>query len=288
MLTIAAANKVFNSARVRLRITFLRRLPIRSKIVCGLMMILLMGSGRISTAQDPPGQNTPAPTPAGGIIIETDPSGLNVSIDDEPQGASPVKTILAEGRHTYSIQCPDKNISTRNFSIAEGRISTYKVYCRSPLQSAPRVAVNWNEGRSNFALDSTPTRVKVLIDGRPRGPSPVRAMLNTGPHKLLVQCPGVNVSRDFIIEAGIYRSYVLTCFDENPEAHLGDVIIATEPSRLKVLIDGKPHGASPLQATLSQGQHNFTIECPDAGHYTKSFNVPPGQSRTYTITCTQD
>jgi len=252
------------------------------------MMILVMGSRQSSMALDPPAQNTPPPTPAGEIIIETDPSGLNVSIDDEPQGASPVKTILAEGRHTYSIQCPDKNISTRNFSIAEGRISTYKVYCPSPLQPAPRVAVNWDEGRSNFALDSTPTRVKVLIDGRPRGSSPLRAMLNYGPHKLLVQCPGVNVSRDFIIEAGIYRSYVLTCFDENPEVHLGDVMIATEPSRLKVLIDGKPHGASPLQATLSQGQHNFTIECPDAGHYTKSFNIPAGQFRTYTITCTQD
>jgi len=251
-------------------------------------MILLMRSGQISAAQDPPTQNTPPPTPAGEIIIETDPSGLNVSIDDEPQGASPVKTILAEGLHTYSIQCTNKDISTRSFSIGEGKISTYKIYCPAPLQPAARVAVNWDEGRSNFAVDSTPARARVLIDGRPRGSSPLRAMLSYGPHKLLVQCPGVNVSRDFVIETGIYRSYVLTCFDENPSAHLGDVTIETEPSRLNVLIDGKPHGASPIRATLSEGRHSITVECPDAGHYTKSFNIPAGQIKTYTITCTQD
>jgi len=252
------------------------------------MMILVMGSRQSSMALDPPAQNTPPPTPAGEIIIETDPSGLNVSIDDEPQGASPVKTILAEGRHTYSIQCTDKDISTRNFSIGEGKISTYKIYCAAPLQPAPKGAVNWGEIRSNFAVDSTPARARVFIDGRPRGASPLRAMLNNGPHKLLVQCPGLNISRDFVIEAGIYRSYVLTCFDENPGAHLGDVTIETEPSRLNVLVDGRPHGASPIHATLSQGRHSFTIECPDTGRFTKSFDTPPGQTRTYTITCTTD
>lgn len=287
-LTMAVANEFSFPNRVWQRIPFLRRLPIRTKIVCGLMMILAIGSGQISRAQDPPAPGTPAPTPAGDIIIETAPSGLNVSIDGDPQGASPVKTILAEGRHNYSIQCSNKDILTKNFNIAEGEITIYKVSCPTPLQPTTEGAANWNGGRNNFAVDSTPARLRVLIDGRPRGASPLRAMLNNGPHKLLVQCPGVNISRNLVIEAGVYRSYVLTCFDQNPGAHLGDVTIETQPSRLNVLIDGKPHGPSPIQATLSQGRHYFTIECPDTGHFTKTFSIPPGQTRNYTITCTLD
>jgi len=252
------------------------------------MMILVIASSQISTAQDAPAQGTPAPTPAGDIVIETNPSGLNISIDGDPQGASPVRTILAEGRHKYSIQCSNKDILTRDFSIAEGEITIYKVSCPTPLQPPTKGAANWSGGRNNFSLDSTPGRLRVLIDGRFRGASPVRAMLNNGPHRLLVQCPGVNISRNFVIEAGIYRSYVLTCFDSNPGAHLGDITIETQPSRLNVLIDGKAHGTSPIQATLSQGRHNFTIECPDTGHFTKTFSIPPGQTRNYIITCTVD
>ena len=80
----------------------------RFKIVCALLTFLAMGTFKIAAAQDPPAQATPAPTPAGEIIIETTPSGLNVLIDGEPQGASPVKTILAEGQHTYSVECSKK------------------------------------------------------------------------------------------------------------------------------------------------------------------------------------
>lgn len=287
-LTIAVANRFSVPAHVRLRIPFLRGLPIRSKIVCGMLMILVIASGQISGAQGPPSQETPAPTPAGEIIIETNPPGLNVLIDGDPQGASTVKTILAEGRHTYSIQCSNRDILTRNFSIAEGKISIYKVDCPVPLQPTAHPAIYRNEGRSNFAVDSTPARVRVWIDGRPRGASPLRALLNNGSHKLLVQCPGVNVSRNFVIEFGVYRSYVLTCIDSNPGAHMGDVTLETEPSRLNVLIDGKPHGPSPIQATLNQGRHYFTIECPDTGHFTKTFNIPPGQARNYIITCKVD
>ncbi len=209
-------------------------------------------------------------------------------IDGDPQGASPVKTILAEGQHTYSVQCSNKDILTRNFRIAAGKITTYKVACSSPLQPTTQGAGNLDKGRANFAVDSTPARLSVLIDGKFRGASPVRAMLNNGPHKLSVICPGVNISSDFVIESGVYRSYVLSCFDPNPSANLGDIIIETEPPRLYVLIDGKSRGASPIQATLSQGRHNFTIECPDTGHFTKTFSIPPGQTRTYTITCTLD
>jgi len=287
-LTIAVAKELPVSPRARQRIPFLRRLPIRSEFVCGLLMILVMGSGRISTAQDQPAHETPAPTPAGDIVIETNPSELNVTIDGDPQGASPVRTILAEGRHNYSIQCSNKDILTRNFNIAEGEITIYKISCASPLQSTTEGAANWSGGLNNFAVDSTPGRLSVWIDGRPRGASPLRAMLSHGPHKLLVQCPGVNISRNFVIEEGIYRSYVLTCFDSNPGAHLGDITIETQPSRLNVLIDGKPHGPSPIQATLSQGRHYFTIECPDTGHFTKTFSIPPGQTRNYSITCTLD
>ena len=285
-LKLAIANGQTDSTHARLRITLLRRPPLDAGIVCGLLMILAIGSVQISAAQDQPARNIPAPTPAGEMIIETIPSGLNVLIDGEPQGASPVKTILAEGQHTYSIQCSNKNISTRNFSIAAGKISTYKISCPTPLQPTPKGAVNLDQGQNNFAVDSTPTRLRVLIDGKVRGGSPVRTMLYRGAHKLLVECPGMNISQNFVIVTGVTRSYVLTCFDRPPGGHLGDIIIETEPSPLTVLIDGKPQGASPLHVTLNQSQHNFTIECPDTGHFTKTFSIPPGQSRTYTITCT--
>jgi PEGA domain len=65
----------------------------------------------------------------GEIIIETVPSGTPVSIDDKPAGSSPVKKLLGEGDHTYSVQCARGGIWTSPFTVATGKIKTCSVAC---------------------------------------------------------------------------------------------------------------------------------------------------------------
>ena len=57
----------------------------------------------------------------GEITISTNPSGLDVFIDDKPYGQSPARAVLPVGQHTYKVTPPPgKAPLTRAFTIKSG------------------------------------------------------------------------------------------------------------------------------------------------------------------------
>jgi PEGA domain len=211
-----------------------------------------------------------------------------VSIDGQSAGASPVRKLVSEGAHTYSVHCARGGIWTRDFSVAAGKIRTYSVSCPTPLRPIAEGTVETREPRGNFALDTSPPGLRVVIDGKYRGTSPLRMGLSPGRHKLAIRCPGVKVPADLDIQKGIIRDYVLTCNGQSRTAALGDILIETQPAGLKLTIDGAPRGPSPAEVTLSSGRHTYIVECPNDDRYTKSLAVPPNGKKDYNIVCTTE
>lgn len=68
----------------------------------------------------------------------------------------------------------------------------------------------------------------------------------------------------------------------------GSIAIYTKPAGLQVIIDGKPVGASPARATLPQGDHTYTITCPDSDPDTKPFKIKSGSLGSVTVKCQAD
>lgn len=68
----------------------------------------------------------------------------------------------------------------------------------------------------------------------------------------------------------------------------GSIAIYTKPAGLQVMIDGKPAGASPARATLPQGDHTYTITCPDSDPDTKPFKIKAGSMGSITVKCQVD
>jgi len=258
-----------------------RRL-IRSTLLCCLLSataLLPASNFGAASPQDPQAGS-------GEIIIETVPSGTLVSIDGKPEGSSPVKKLLSEGDHTYSVQCARGGIWTSQFSVAAGNIRTYSVSCPTPLRPIPEGTAETHDPQGNFVLDTSPPGIRVVIDRKYRGTSPLRMGLAPGHHKLAVKCPGVTIPTDLEIEKGIIRNYVLTCDDRPQAAALGDILIATQPPGLKLTIDGASRGPSPAEVTLASGRHTYVVECPNDDRYTKSLTVPPNGKKSYNIVCT--
>jgi hypothetical protein len=56
----------------------------------------------------------------------------------------------------------------------------------------------------------------------------------------------------------------------------GEIDIATIPSGAEVLIDGKSYGPSPVQVTVTAGEHKYTIMRPGGGTYEKTFTMKDG------------
>jgi len=93
-------------------------------------------AGRTSTAKMELAYYAPPPPPpkeaepeTGIILINTTPSGLQVSIDDKPQGASPVKATLSPGDHTVTVSCPEGPSPPRTFKVKAGALASLTMTC---------------------------------------------------------------------------------------------------------------------------------------------------------------
>jgi serine/threonine protein kinase len=79
-----------------------------------------------------PSPAQPAPEPAASdnatIIIETKPAAYAVLVDGKPVGTSPARSTITPGDHTYTIKCPNGDV-TKAFSITSGKLRSVLVAC---------------------------------------------------------------------------------------------------------------------------------------------------------------
>lgn len=100
---------------------------------------------------------------------------------------------------------------------------------------------------------------QVLIDGQPRGATPLTLTLNPGPHGLELRGSGAPRTFQVSIVAGAEVSQYIELPKTKPEG--GQLHVRTTPSGARVTIDGVPRGASPLAVEdLQAGPHTVVLE----------------------------
>jgi PEGA domain len=146
---------------------------------------------------------TPSGGPAlkpGRVTIGSTPMGAMVMIDGQARGLTPVTLQLDPGSHTVVLQRAgvERNIPLQ---VASGSEMTQH------YEFAPEAATTL----STVAITTDPPGAKVIVDGEPRGTSPVSVTgLAAATHKVTVIGETGTVERQIVTEAGLTSSLVVS------------------------------------------------------------------------------
>ena len=99
-------------------------------------------------------------------------------VDDSVKCTTPCLIALAPGRHTLRVELA-------GYRLARKVIETPKT------GPPPPVTVVLEEKRGSLEVDSTPSGMLVILDGRPTGkPTPAGFQLSEGKHKVAIEVDG--------------------------------------------------------------------------------------------------
>jgi hypothetical protein len=80
----------------------------------------------------------------------------------------------------------------------------------APPPPAPVVKPT-TEGDATIVIDTKPPGLEILIDGKPQGNSPAKAVIPPGAHTYTIKCPSGEITKEFTIGSGKLRSSTVTC-----------------------------------------------------------------------------
>ena len=140
-------------------------------------------------------------------------------------------------------------------------------------------------------IESRPLGVSVLVDGEPRGTTPVSVALPQGPH--VIELRGGSDARvlPITVKAGVSASH----YFELPSTQVtGALQVTSDVAGARVLVDGQLRGTAPVTVTdLAAGDHEVVLESRAGrirqmvairGGVTSTLGLPEGTTRTEAAT----
>jgi hypothetical protein len=194
----------------------------------------------------------PAAAEVGQLAVSANVNGAHISVDgrSDPSWVTPYTlTDLSAGAHNVVISMDGYEDFQQSVMIEEGETSNLV-----GTLTAPRAEVD---------INTVPSGVEVLIDGKSYGPSPVRATLAMGNHTYSVKQPGMApIEKTFTVKSAGLITKTLTI---SAAATTGVVEVHTTPPGATVQADGtQVGGQTPTSFRLSVGSHVLVISM--AGH----------------------
>jgi hypothetical protein len=125
-----------------------------------------------------------------------------------------------------------------------------------------------------LVIKTNPTGAQAIVDGQPRGETPLTVELHAGAHKLELRGAGGAKIVPVTIAAGGQVSQYIE-MPRTPSA-AGQLQIRTEPSGARVTVDGVARGISPVMvAELPAGEHAVVLES-DLGSTKQTVTIESG------------
>jgi hypothetical protein len=145
-----------------------------------------------------------APAPAtGSLVVESDPQGAEVVINDVIRGTTPLTLALPAGTHPVVVR-RGTNLKQLNVEIAGGDTKSYHVAWAEGTPAAVAAATG------NLSVVSDPPGSTVIVDGSARGQTPLTIRdLTPGRHEVLVRSSGTSYQRSVQVDAGATASLVV-------------------------------------------------------------------------------
>jgi hypothetical protein len=136
------------------------------------------------------------------LTIVTEPAGVDVLINGEPRGVSPISFALPAGSHTVTLrQGSDERVLP--LTVASGAEVTHHIEFRPAVTSPASLG--------GMSVVTDPPGAQVLLDGRARGTSPVSLSdLPGADYRVRVTGPTGSAERTVTVQPGTTASVVFS------------------------------------------------------------------------------
>jgi hypothetical protein len=193
----------------------------------------------------------PPIAPTGWLIIETDPPGAEVRIDDAVRGTTPLSVTLPEGAHRLVVQ-RGSNVKQMNVEVTSNATKSYHVAWAEPAPASPATKTG------SLSVISDPAGSAVTVDGSARGQTPLTIQgLSPGRHEVLVRGANATYRRSVEVEAGATASLVVGGTPAAAATSWGWITLRT-PFPVQVLEAGRVVGTSEIERImLLPGNHEL-------------------------------
>ncbi len=193
------------------------------------------------------------------IKIETNAKSARVFIDGKEKGRTPFKRKLKEGIYKIEVKKEDYD------DYSEKVILTENIYKK----------VNLRQNTFQFELTSKPSNSTVFIDGKERGLTPFMTKLKEGTYAIRAEKEDhYGYAEKILVNENISK---LINFKKN----IFEVELTSEPSNLKIFIDGKEKGTTPFKVILKDGFHKIKTE--KDGYFTAEYDMKVSENMSRNI-----
>jgi PEGA domain-containing protein len=211
------------------------------------------------------------------LTILTEPAGVDVLVNGESRGVSPLSLSLDAGSHTITLrQGAEERVLP--LTLAAGAEVTHHLEFRS----APAAGTAAGGGMS---VVTDPAGAQVLVDGRPRGVSPLSLTdLQAANYRVRVNGPTGSAERTVTVQAGATASVVFSLPRASSSPAAGWLAL-TAPFDVLVSEGGNVVGTGrSAKIMLPAGRHALTL-ANDSLQYSDSrtIDIVAGQTATVTI-----
>ena len=216
-------------------------------IILGLVVVVLVGYGVRKWR--------PLAVEAAGaaVTVESDPQGAQVSLAGVRLGVTPLTVPVAPGNHTFEVAHGERTTFLR-VSAREGAPVVHHVKFDISPSASLRPA--------SLRVVTEPSRLRVLLDGKPIGVSPVLATdLQPGRHRIQVVGGKTTLERAVDLHAGEAASVIVSA--AVAPAHSGPAagwLTVTSPVTLQIVEGGSLIGTSETaKLLLPAGKHDLRL-----------------------------
>jgi hypothetical protein len=156
-------------------------------------------------------------------------------------------------------------------ALAFGGAFVSRLYLPSAAAEAPGTLV----------VSTNPAGVPVVIDGQPRGVTPLTLELSPGTHELRLATSGEPRIIPLRITAGSTVSQSIELPQTGPQT--GQLMVRSEPAGARITLDGTPRGQAPLRLDgLSPGNHTVIL-ANDLSSVTHEVTIEPGTTASLVV-----
>jgi hypothetical protein len=235
----------------------------RMAIASSVVAVLAASAGMVRF----PGSPIVRASEMGILRVESNPTGLRVLVDGLEQGRTPARLSVAAGTHVLEVR--GRNAPrVMPVSVASGVENTQ--YIEFP--DLPQTG--------QLRVDSDPAGATVMVDGVPRGATPLTvADLAPGPREIVLQTAAGSVRHIVNIQAGATSSLNAAA----PAPSAGETptwgwITATAAFPVEIRIGGKVLGGAGERIRMTAGRHQIELVNEGSGFRSvRTVEVVPGK-----------
>jgi len=206
-------------------------------------------------------------TLTGTATINSRPDGAQVTIDGQSRGITPLKVSLPAGPHTLELANGGET-RTIPLTIESGTIVSQYIDLAPGLVSSSE----------SLQVSSDPPGAQVVVDGKPRGVTPLTvAAIGIGDHEVVISSGDAKVKRTVNVARGATASVVASLA---PAGSSAGWLSIKSPVELQIQENGRLVGTTSAdQIMLPAGSHSLELTNPAlAFRTTISVQIAPGKT----------